>query len=74
MLIKDKPERKAIMRVLAKYKRDAKIEKFLSDEEKEIKKINDKNNKIINKKLKVRHAVLNPEKGEKKREAKKEEE
>ena len=36
-----------------------------------VKKINDKNNKIINKKLKVRHAVLNPEKGEKKREAKK---
>ena len=35
MLIKDKPERKAIMRVLAKYKKDAKIEKFLSDEEKE---------------------------------------
>ena len=59
------------MRVLAKYKKDAKIEKFLSDEEKEIKKINDKNNKIINKKLKVRHAVLNPEKGEKKREEKK---
>lgn len=59
MLNIDKP-RGNTMRALVAYKKDCKIEKIETEEEKEINK--KKIDKEINKKIKVRHAVLDPKK------------